>query len=84
MEVYSVRRNERTKGLRNALNGLVAAAGKMDIEDRQQRAAFFKEFKDIAAMLHQHAKDEDAHIDPLIERCAPEVSRALEEQHRRS
>ncbi|HZG84351.1 hemerythrin domain-containing protein [Paenibacillus sp.] len=72
------------KGLRNALNTLVWTAGKMDVDDEERRGAFFAEFKDVAAMLHQHAKDEDTHIDPLIERCAPEVSRALEEQHRRS
>lgn len=72
------------KGLRSALQRLVYSAGRLDIENRRERAAFFAEFKQIATMLHRHALDEDVHIQPLIDRYAPEVGKELEQQHERS
>lgn len=72
------------KGLRNALQQTVWSAGRLDIADREDREAFIKQFKQIATMLHQHAKDEDTYIQPLIDQCAPAISEQLEIQHQRS
>jgi len=72
------------KGLRHALQELVWTGGKLDVTDRAARTKYFETFERVAAMLHQHAKDEDEYIQPLIDRCAPEIGRELEAQHQRS
>lgn len=72
------------KGLRHALQRMVWQAGRMDVSDPGERKAFFEEFGQIAVMLHRHALDEDTYIQPLIDRCAPEVGEELENQHQRA
>jgi len=63
---------------------LVWNAGKLDFTDPKERQHYFEEFGKVAAMLHQHANDEDAFIQPLIEQCAPDTGHELEIQHQRS
>lgn len=72
------------KGLRHALQRLVWSAGRLDIAQASERQQYFQEFKQIATMLHRHALDEDTHIQPLIEQCAPQIGKDLETQHLRS
>jgi hemerythrin-like domain-containing protein len=72
------------KGLRYALQRLVYSAGRLDVGDRSEVGDFFAEFKRVAVILHRHALDEDNHIQPYIDRFAPEAGRELEQQHTRS
>lgn len=72
------------KGLRHALQQLVWSAGRLDAADAAQREEFLGRFRQAAAMLHRHALDEDTHIQPLIDECAPAVGAELEFQHQRS
>ena len=69
------------KGMRHALFGVTAQAGRTDASDPRAVADLVSEWRDVAFVLRGHHAHEDTFCDDLIAQHAPELRDTLEDQH---
>jgi hypothetical protein len=69
------------KGLRNGIFQVTVAAGAANPDDDDAVAELTAHVRDLVQLLRAHAGHEDRHIDPLLERHAPEIGAELAVAH---
>jgi hypothetical protein len=69
------------KGLRNGIFQVTVAAGAANPDDDDAVAELTAAVRALAELLRAHAGHEDRHIDPLLERHAPEIAAELAVAH---
>jgi hypothetical protein len=69
------------KGIRAALFGVTASAGRVDPSDRGARAAVAAEVDGVVALLASHAEHEDAAIQPGLEVHLPDLADRVVTDH---
>lgn len=69
------------KGIRAELFALTGAAGRLDPNDRCGRVAFAQHVDFVVDWLVMHAEHEDTHVQPTIERVAPDLAPRVTDDH---
>lgn len=69
------------KGIRAELFALTATAGRIDPDDRADRAALAAHIEATADVLAMHADHEDGHIDPLLREHLPRLAERVHTDH---
>lgn len=69
------------KGIRNEIFRVTVGAGATDPDDERAVAQLVADVTELAALLHVHAGHEDRHIEPLLQRHAPEIAADLAVAH---
>lgn len=69
------------KGLRNGIFRVTVAAGATDPDDAAAVAGLVAAMSGLAQLLRAHAGHEDRHVEPLLERHAPDVAAELAVAH---
>ena len=69
------------KGLRLALGNLSEHISKLNVGNQAKIDAFVKEFECVAGILHSHAENEDAEIEPFVKKFSPALADRLAIEH---
>lgn len=69
------------KGIRHELSNFVVDLGRAELSDAEVCIAMAERFADLVDLLEAHARHEDQHVTPVLDRLAPSLSDALAREH---